>query len=376
MKRITEGFKNKFALCLAAVLGFGCASITMAENDIKVYVNGNKVDCEAILKDDKTYIPLRAVSEAMGAEVSWDSERNAAYVSFSEDESTPKLIKDVSESVVAIVGNYKSEYMSSDARKYNERTAHGAGVIIKSGGIILTNAHVVNEIENITVILQDGSSYAGNVQYMDVLSDLAVVKINKLGLKPITMGKKEDITVGKTVVAIGTPISLTLRNSATRGMISGSGVDVGSYYRLIQTDAAINPGNSGGPLINTKGELLGINSSKYASVSIEGMAFAIPVDTVEYVLSQFEKYGCVKRPTLEFELEESWEARIGLPTSKGLTVKNSKSTSLHNNDVITKVNGIEVHSIIDWNEAIKNTYDGGSLTVEYVSGSEIKTIAM
>lgn len=360
--------KNKSAICLAAILGFTIGGISMAQNDLKVFVNGDKVDCEPILYNDKTYIPLRAVSEAMGAEVDWNSDQNAAYVNFTEDNSIPQLIENASPSVVAIVGNYKS----GDVSKYNERTAHGAGVIIKSSGIILTNAHVVDEMENITVILQDGTSYAGTVLYSDTESDLAEVKINKIGLKAIELANTEDIVVGKTVIAIGTPLSLSMRNTATRGIISGNGVKTSSPYRLIQFDAASNPGNSGGALINTKGQLIGINSSKYVGVGIEGASFAIPIDTVKYVTSQFEQYGKVLRPTLNFDLSESWEAGIGLPTEKGLTVTSVKDLSLplQRNDIVTKINGISVHSKVDVNEAIKNTYDGKTLTIEYTRGSE------
>jgi serine protease Do len=148
-----------------------------------------------------------------------------------------------------------------------------------------------------------------------------------------------------------------MRNTVTRGIVCGNGVTLyDSYYKLIQTDATVNPGNSGGPLLNTKGELIGINSSKYVSMSIDNVAFAIPVDTVNYVINQYEKYGFVKRPSFKFELDESWEAKIGLPTKKGLTVKNSVHSDINNGDVISSVNGIEVHSITDWNEAVKSAF--------------------
>ncbi len=369
--------KTGAAICLAVTTGLICSTAAgVAAGDTSVYVNGKRLDTEAILQNDRTYVPLRAVSEAMGAQVSWDGDTQSAYVNFSEDDALPKLIEDVSPSVVAIVGNYKPEYMSQSASKYNERMAHGAGVIIKSNGTVLTNAHVVEEIQNITVLLSDGTSYPGRVDKIDKESDLAVVKIEKLGLKPIKMGRKEDIQVGRTVIAIGTPISLEMRNSATKGIISGSNVRVDSFYRLIQTDAAINPGNSGGPLINVKGELVGINSSKYVAMGIEGMAFSIPVDTVDYVLGQFEKYGEVRRPSVGVTFEESWEARAGLFTDKGLTVKTVKDSmcGLQQGDEIKAVNGIEIHSIVDWNEAIKRTYTDGSISAEVVRGGSRQTI--
>jgi serine protease Do len=114
-----------------------------------------------------------------------------------------------------------------------------------------------------------------------------------------------------------------------------------------------------------KGELVGINSIKYSGVGVEGMSFSIPVDTVNYVLTSFEKYGKVLRPDMGITLTESWEAKIGVPTKKGLTVSVSKTESILPGDVITHVNGYEVHSIADYNEAVKKSFNGQSITLNY-----------
>lgn len=340
--------------------------------DVKVYVNGMRLNEPAYIKDGSTYIPLRAVSESMGAEVQWDAKTRSAYVSFTEDDAIAQIVSDVSPSVVTIIGNHKSE---GDVYKYNNPTAHGSGVIYKSNGHILTNAHVVKDIKNLTVVLNDGQSVAGKVLYMDEDADLAVVKIDKLGLKPITFADESTILSGKTAIAIGTPISLSMRNSVTKGIVSGYDVALsGSHFKLIQTDAAINPGNSGGPLVNAKGELIGINSSKFVSVGIDNMGFAIPIDTVEYALSQFEKHGKIVYPKFGFDIEECWEAKIGLPTNKGVTVKNSELENLPSDSVITKLCGIEVHSVADWNEAIKDSFNGTSITVEYTFSGKTQTV--
>ena len=344
------------------ILVFSTAVFGYAQNDVRVYVNGMRLNDDVLLSNDRTYIPLRSVSEALGAEVNWDSNSRSAYVTFTEDDAIAKLVADVSPSVVTIVGNYNG---SEAANAYNNPTMHGSGVIYRSNGHIVTNAHVVENIKNLTVVLNDGTMLPGNVLYSDEKADIAVIKVDKLGLKAVTMAQKSSVVSGKTVIAIGTPISLSMRNTVTKGIVCGSGVAlVDSYYKLIQTDATVNPGNSGGPLLNTKGELIGINSSKYASVGIDNMAFAIPVDTVEYVISQFEKYGHVVRPELNVELEQSWEAKIGLPTQKGITIKRSDNSQLNTGDMINSVNGISVHSIADWNEAIKNTYNGKSLSLK------------
>ena len=334
----------------------------------RVFVNGKKLDAEVIMKDDRIYVPLRAVNESLGAEVSWDGEARVAYVDFSEDDQLSKLVEEISPCVVAIIGNYNGK---ESEIQFNNPTIHGSGVVYKSNGYILTNAHVVKDIKNLTVILIDGTSLPGTVLYSDENADLAVVKINKLGLRAIKMADMATVKSGKTAIAIGTPVSMSLRNSVTKGIISSPAVSLSdSYYRLIQTDTTINPGNSGGALINTKGELVGITSSKFVNINIENIGFAIPIDTVKYALAQFEAYGEIKRPDFGITLEQSWEAKTGLPTTKGLVVKKAPNGILSEGDVIIKVNDIRVSSIVDWNEAVKTTYNGDSLNITYKKGGE------
>lgn len=365
---------NRKIKVLSSVLLVSAAVMTQtvfAEN-VDIYVNGRIIDKQGYLDNGVTYVPLRAVGESLGAEVSWDGQ--SVQISMQEDDRVSTLIEQASESVVAVVGNYKGKY-STSATDYNETTAHGTRVVIRSNGLILTNAHVVSDIENITVIFNDGTSCAGTVECIDKESDLATVRINRLGLKPIAMrGTTSDLKVGKTVIAIGTPISLNMRNTATKGIISGNGVSTSnSYYPLIQTDAAINPGNSGGPLIDLSGALVGINSSKYSGVGIEGMAFSIPVETVNYVLKQFEANGKVLRPDIGVTFDEPWESRIGLPTTKGITVKNSKSPELKDGDIVMKVNGTEIHSISDYNRAIRDTFTDTINVTLTRAGAEVNT---
>ena len=335
-----------------------------ANSDVKIYVNGMRVNENIVMSNDRTYMPVRAVSEALGAQVNWDDASRSVFITFTEDDAIAKVVSDVSSSVVSIIGNYAG---NETAASYNNPTVHGSGVIYKSNGHIITNAHVVENVKNLTCVLSDGTMLPANVLYSDKDADLAIIKIDKLGLTPVTMADKSSVVSGKTAIAIGTPISMSMRNTVTKGIVSGVDVALdGSYYKLIQTDATVNPGNSGGPLLNIKGELIGINSSKYASISIDNVAFAIPVDTVQYAISQFEKHGKIIRPDVGFTLEQSWEARIGLPTKKGLVVKSSQNSQFKTDDVVTSVNGIEVHSIADWNEAIKATYNGQSIHITYI----------
>ena len=155
-------YNKIIALLLVACMLFLLTAFDSA--DVKVYVNGMRVDQPAYIQDGSTYIPLRAVSETMGADVEWDAKTRSAYVSFTEDDAIAQIVADVSPSVVTIIGNHKSE---GDVYKYNNPTAHGSGVIYKSNGHIITNAHVVKDIKNLTVVLNDGQSIAGKVLYSD-----------------------------------------------------------------------------------------------------------------------------------------------------------------------------------------------------------------
>ncbi len=356
--------KHLKRLALLTVFFTLFTTVAHAASSMRIYVNGMRINQDVIVSNNYSYVPLRAISEALGADVYWDKASNSAYITFNEEDAIAKIVTDISPSVVTIVGNYQG---TGAQYQYNNPTVHGSGVVYKSNGYIITNAHVVKNLKNLTVVLNNGEVLPGVVLYSDDDVDLAVVKIDKLGLRAVTFAEEKDLVSGKTAIAIGTPISLSMRNTVTKGIISGCDVAIeGSYYKLLQTDAAINPGNSGGPLVNSKGQLIGINSSKFSGVGVDNMGFAIPVDTVKYVLDQFEKYGEIKRPKLSFSMTQSWEADIGLPTSKGLTVVKSTDSSLVNGDVITQVNGVPVHSIADWNEAVKDTYNGSSLKITYI----------
>lgn len=286
----------------------------------------------------------------------------------------PKVIEKTSPSVVAIIGKPSSESDKTvDKNRFN--LAHGTGVIVESNGVIVTNAHVVKDMTNIVVVTSNGTTYNGRATNIDEESDLALVKIDASGLSPATFAASSDIKVGETVAAIGTPISFALRNSVTVGIVSGIDRSVNSQYQLIQTDAAINPGNSGGALINMKGEVIGINTMKYADFGVENLGFAIPVDTVKYVLKHFGLYGKVKRPYIGLELEESWEAVVGLPSSAGLRVayvdpdSPAAEAGIQQDDLFVSIGGNKVKTLVDYNEAIKKYLPGETVEVTIQSGS-------
>ena len=362
--------KIVFACMISALL---LSQTAMAAPNVEV--NGTQIDTDAVIIDDKTYVPLRGVFEAAGAEVSWNEETQTAGInisnSLSDDELIPSVIETVSPSVVGIIGRGKTEsYYGSQ-----EGIMSGSGVIIKTGGEILTNAHVVKNMNTILVVMNDGKGYEAQLKYIDEDTDLAVVKIKKIGLPVVKFANNEDIVVGKQVIAIGTPITFSLRNSATVGHISGLNRSVGEPYRLVQTDTAITHGNSGGALINMNGELVGITSSGYSGTNTN---FAVPVDTVKYVLNQFELYGKVRHISFGAEFQEDWLAELGDPSEAGLTIKGLEKSSplakasFKNGDVLVSVDDVAINSIVELNELMKNYLPGDTVKVGVKTNGEIK----
>ena len=362
--------KIVFACMISALLLLQTA---MAAPNVEV--NGTQIDTDAVIIDDKTYVPLRGVFEAAGAEVSWNEETQTAGInisnSLSDDELIPAVIESVSPSVVGIIGRGKTEsYYGSQ-----EGIMSGSGVIIKTGGEILTNAHVVKNMNTILVVMNDGKGYEAQLKYIDEDTDLAVVKIKKIGLPVVKFANSEDIVVGKQVIAIGTPITFSLRNSATVGHISGLNRSVGEPYRLVQTDTAITHGNSGGALINMNGELVGITSSGYSGTNTN---FAVPVDTVKYVLNQFELYGKVRHISFGAEFQEDWLAELGVPSEAGLTIKGLEKSSplakasFKTGDVLVSVDDVAINSIVELNELMKNYLPGDTVKVGVKTNGEIK----
>ena len=362
--------KIVFACMISALL---LSQTAMAAPNVEV--NGTQIDTDAVIIDDKTYVPLRGVFEAAGAEVSWNEEKQTAGInisnSLSDDELIPSVIETVSPSVVGIIGRGKTEsYYGSQ-----EGIMSGSGVIIKTGGEILTNAHVVKNMNTILVVMNDGKGYEAQLKYIDEDTDLAVVKIKKIGLPVVKFANNEDIVVGKQVIAIGTPITFSLRNSATVGHISGLNRSVGEPYRLVQTDTAITHGNSGGALINMNGELVGITSSGYSGTNTN---FAVPVDTVKYVLNQFELYGKVRHISFGAEFQEDWLAELGVPSEAGLTIKGLEKSSplakasFKTGDVLVSVHDVAINSIVELNELMKNYLPGDTVKVGVKTNGEIK----
>lgn len=357
--------KKSMAVFMAAVLSVGVA---LTPGPAQAAAN-----MKAKVIDGQVYVSTADLVKALGGSGQYDAQ--TGLYQYKGNEAIPKVIEKVSPSVVGIIGK-STEGTTGTADRYN--LAHGTGVIIRANGWIVTNAHVIDGLDNPVVVTTDGNTYKITESYSDPLSDIALIKINGKSLQPATFAKASQAVVGETVIAIGTPISFSLRNSASVGVISGLNRGVQETYRLIQTDTAINPGNSGGPLVNLKGEVVGINSMKFAEVGIENMGFSIPVDTVQYVIQHFFKYGEVKRASLGLELEESWSAIVGLPTDDPLTVTGvlspeASKAKIKEGDLLYSVAGTRITSMVDINELLKGYLPGQKVKLLMQSDGDIVT---
>ena len=238
----------------------------------------------------------------------------------------------------------------------------GSGVIVSEDGYVLTNNHVVSEALEIAVLLADGRYAAAQVLGSDPDTDLALLKINLPGLSPVRMGRSETLRVGEIVLAIGNPLGLG--QTVTQGIVSATGrsrLGLSTFEDFIQTDALINDGNSGGALINTRGELVGINTavlSGRTQPQSTGIGFAIPVSMARGVMDQLIEHGRVIRGWLgvsSLELAPDLARAAGLSTTRGLWIEEvypdtpAHAAGLRRGDILTHVNG---HEIVFGQEAL------------------------
>ena len=336
-------------------------------------VNAASVSLDAKQEDGQIYINSKEVLAKLGGTGKYDS-KTGKYIYTAKDQ-VPDVVDNVSPSVVGIIGRAEDGAETGGSDRYN--LAHGTGVIIKSSGWIVTNAHVIDGLTEAVVVTSDGKSYKIVKSYSDPVSDIAIIKINAKSLKAAKfISSSEQTRVGETVIAIGTPVSFSLRNSATVGVVSGLNRTVNGSYRLIQSDTAINPGNSGGPLVNLKGEVVGINSMKFAALGVENTGFSIPAETVNYVIKHYFTYGEVRRASLGVELEESWSAIVGLPTEDPLTItsvltKEAKKAGIKEGDELYSIAGKRVTSVVDINELLKSYLPGQKVKLLMQSGGDI-----
>jgi serine protease Do len=249
----------------------------------------------------------------------------------------------------------------------------GSGFILTGDGYVMTNAHVVEDADEVIVTLTDKREFKAKIVGSDKRTDVAVVKIDAKGLPAVKIGDVSRLKVGEWVMAIGSPFGL--ENSVTAGIVSAKQRDTGDYLPFIQTDVAINPGNSGGPLLNLRGEVVGINSQIYSrSGGFMGISFAIPIDEAVRVSDQLRSTGKVTRGRIGVQIgsvtKEVAES-IGLGKPRGALVSAVEAGSpaakagVEAGDVIIKYNGTDIDKVSDLPRLVGNTKPGvkGTVTV-------------
>ena len=264
----------------------------------------------------------------------------------------------------------------------HEAEALGSGFIISADGRILTNAHVVDGADTVTVTLSDKTEYQAKVLGKDKQTDVAVLKIDARNLTAVHLGDSDQLEVGEWVLAIGSPYGLDY--SATQGIVSALGrrLPNETYVPFIQTDAAVNPGNSGGPLFNTRGEVIGINSQIYSRTGgYQGLSFAIPINTVQSVATQLEKNGHVSRGWLGVQIQavnSELAKSFGLDKPRGALVGNvddsgpAAKVGVQTGDIITRFDGHEVESSSDLPALVGGTPIGRNVELKVLrDGHEV-----
>ena len=258
----------------------------------------------------------------------------------------------------------------------------GSGVIISTDGYIVTNNHVVADADELTVTLNDNKEYSARIIGTDKTTDLALIKIDAKNLPAITIANSEDIKVGEWVLAVGNPFNLT--NTVTAGIVSAKGRSLyqNGVESFIQTDAAINPGNSGGALVNTRGELIGINAMLYSQTgSFSGSGFAIPTSIMNKVVDDLKKYGTVQRAVIGIQgqdvknyvdAQKEQGKDIDLGTMEGIYVakiveeSSAEEAGLKVGDVITAIDGKEMNKMADLQEYLAKKRPGDKVSVSYL----------
>ncbi|MCB9231184.1 MAG: trypsin-like peptidase domain-containing protein [Bacteroidia bacterium] len=312
---------------------------------------------------------------------------------------TPDFVQASSLSTPAVV-HIKSSYGESQSTndpwkdlfgfpgQMGPRQSAGSGVIISQDGYIATNNHVIDDAKEIEVVLQDKRTFKGTVVGADPTTDLALVKIEEAGLPFLEFGNSDQVQIGEWVLAVGNPFNLT--STVTAGIVSAKGRSLnllkGQNYSIesfIQTDAAVNPGNSGGALINTKGQLVGINTAIASETgSYAGYSFAVPSNLVRKIVADLKEFGTVQKGILGVQIrdiDQVFAKDKDLATLEGVYVDRvlpngaAASSGIESGDVIVSIDGIAVGNTAELQEVIGQKRPGDEVAVNFYRGDNLKS---
>ena len=371
-----NGITVLIACVLAAVIG-AVSSIAIMTTIIK--------------KDNNT--TLATTSEVENSDNNTQNDIiSSPNVNITVDETASSVAEAVAKKCTnSVVGIRTTTSVSSFFGGSQEQTGDGSGVIYTSDGYIITNYHVIGDAVNssrskIDVFIGNNTtqSYAATVIGYNISCDLAVIKIDATGLTPMQLGDSNNLKIGQSVITIGAPGGLEFMGSVTQGIISGLDrtVSTNGSLKLIQTDAAINPGNSGGALLNSEGKLIGINSSKIASVEYEGMGFAIPVNTVkekcDKIISQKDDsqayFGVSISSTYTSEVLAFYGYPSGAVVSSVAEGSPAAKAGISRGDIITEFNGVEISEYTILNDALYDCKAGDNVEVTIYRSGKYYTV--
>lgn len=381
-----------FVLCLAIA---GAGSIQVYK-----YFNDNDIEVSEFSKSDNSDSSSKAsVQQGLpGTTEPEESEtRNIPSLiqiaSRSDSKYLPDIVDSIMPSVVGVASTfeYTPDYSSMGGwgwgfsmpqeSETQEMRGTGTGIIMSDDGYIVTNAHVIyddseyecGEAVEVSVVFSDETEHEAKIIAYDTETDIAVLKVNETGLTPAEFGDSEDLRVGELVIAVGNPLGFDLFGSVTSGIVSAKNrkIDINEKsMTLIQTDAAINSGNSGGPLLNSSGQVIGINSAKmsasYGSASVEGLGFAIPINEAKTIVDDLINYKYVKgRPQIGIttvDVTESvsryYDIPLGVYVQSVQEGSSAEIAGIQKGDVIIDIEGTTVTSATELNK-IKNEYKAG-----------------
>ncbi len=419
-KKKKRGFLKAvaFILCMA-IVGTGSVKgyqyFEKHDSKLSIMVNddkkSDKEQSESSDKSDET--KASDESSTNSASSKKDSQLPSLIDLASRDDakSVPDIVEEAMPSVVGIASTfeYKSNsnsafswgWGSSSTPESNEIKGTGTGIVMTADGYIITNAHVIyddseyqcGKAVDVSVVFSDKSELEAKIVGYDTESDIAVLKVDADNLTPATFGNSDELEVGELVIAIGNPLGFDLFGSVTSGIVSALNREISineKQMKLIQTDAAINSGNSGGPLLNSCGQVIGINSAKMSSnysssASIEGLGFAIPISEAKNIIDDLISYGYVTgKPQIGIscvDVDELYSRYYNIP--QGIWVREveegsaAEKAGIKVGDVIIGIEGEAVSSIKEMNE-IKNKYKAGDEITLTISRSnediEIKLV--
>jgi len=392
-------------LCCMAIISVGSISVYKSyqdgENNSGVNASAGVSETTDGTEDTTTQENQTSTDTSNNSNTSLNAQATSLFglVEGGDDLTPAEIYAKVEPSVVGISATYETTSNSNDIYSYfygsegqsqtQTYTSTGTGIVMSADGYILTNAHVVEDCTSVTVILNDDdqTEYNATIIGTDTSADIAVLKIQASNLTAAEFGDSDNLVVGDYAYAIGNPLGFELSNTFTPGIISGLDRTVtinDNSMNLIQTSAAINSGNSGGPLVNSKGQVIGIVSSKISSsyssstASVEGLGFAIPITQAKTIIDDLINYGYVTgRPQLGITAEDITDTMAryyNVPVGVYIRFMDAEGAAseggLQVGDIITGINGETISTSSELSSKIKEYNAGDTIEVTYYRNNQ------